>query len=256
MKNYTISYLWEKSTLFSNLKKQIALRIANDFLRIESSLKPQSSLNRLKQLAIIVLVGLCSLTTYAQCVDPSPTGDCDGDLILNGVDLDDDNDGILDTEEITCVSPANSGAPPAIWWDLNSSPFPGGLEENFILDYTTSVSGITFGSGITVSQGGGTLYNVANIDGNNLTEAITNDEYFEISFTTSTSFPQPITISEFQTFMRNRVVFFDNLGIAISDDNFTTNTVLFNTSIPTVGSDQWVSYPLICLLYTSPSPRD
>ncbi|MBT8286150.1 MAG: hypothetical protein HKO75_12325, partial [Flavobacteriaceae bacterium] len=36
---------------------------------------------------------------FAQCADTSPTGDCDGDLVQNGTDLDDDNDGILDVDE-------------------------------------------------------------------------------------------------------------------------------------------------------------
>ena len=47
-------------------------------------------------IACILLVGNFS---YGQCADPTPTGDCDGDLIINSVDLDDDNDGILDTAE-------------------------------------------------------------------------------------------------------------------------------------------------------------
>jgi len=41
-------------------------------------------------------------SAVAQCADPSPTGDCDGDGVLNQADLDDDNDGILDTDEGEC----------------------------------------------------------------------------------------------------------------------------------------------------------
>ena len=38
----------------------------------------------------------------AQCPGPNPN-DCDGDGVVNTVDLDDDNDGVLDEEETTCV---------------------------------------------------------------------------------------------------------------------------------------------------------
>ena len=40
---------------------------------------------------------------YAQCADTSSTGDCDGDGVQNSIDLDNDNDGILDTNE--CLNP-------------------------------------------------------------------------------------------------------------------------------------------------------
>jgi len=54
---------------------------------------------------IIVFIGLFFIieSVNAQCADPSPTGDCDSDLVLNQDDLDDDNDGILDTDEDTCT---------------------------------------------------------------------------------------------------------------------------------------------------------
>ena len=66
----------------------------------------------------LVLV-LNSGYAQAQCADMSPTGDCDGDSILNGVDLDNDNDGILDVDEIDCTklnwgSPTWSGGGPAV----------------------------------------------------------------------------------------------------------------------------------------------
>jgi len=51
--------------------------------------------NRLLLFALFIIPFISS----AQCIDPSDTGDCDGDLVLNLEDLDDDNDGILDTDE-------------------------------------------------------------------------------------------------------------------------------------------------------------
>ncbi|WP_411893779.1 beta strand repeat-containing protein, partial [Winogradskyella sp. A2] len=52
-----------------------------------------------KILLIVLLLISYSQLSFAQCADVSPTGDCDFDLILNGVDVDDDNDGILDSIE-------------------------------------------------------------------------------------------------------------------------------------------------------------
>ncbi|MCG2462473.1 gliding motility-associated C-terminal domain-containing protein [Flavobacteriaceae bacterium F89] len=49
----------------------------------------------------------------AQCGDPSPTGDCDGDGIVNSIDQDDDNDGIPDTAEYLCPS----GGSQLLWGD-------------------------------------------------------------------------------------------------------------------------------------------
>ena len=46
-------------------------------------------------LSVGIIVALC-VGTHAQCADPSPSGDCDQDGIVNGLDSDADNDGILD----------------------------------------------------------------------------------------------------------------------------------------------------------------
>ena len=47
-------------------------------------------------LLLILLVFTFSPQLHAQCVT---MGDCDGDGVTDGVDLDSDNDGILDTDE-------------------------------------------------------------------------------------------------------------------------------------------------------------
>ena len=49
-------------------------------------------------LSVGIIVALC-VGTHAQCADPSPSGDCDQDGIVNGLDSDADNDGILDLFE-------------------------------------------------------------------------------------------------------------------------------------------------------------
>ena len=51
---------------------------------------------------LIFLLFFASQNLQGQCADMSGIGDCDGDLILNADDLDDDNDGILDVDEFDC----------------------------------------------------------------------------------------------------------------------------------------------------------
>ena len=77
--------------------------------------------NIIRTTLVLILFAYTS-NIAAQCADPSPTGDCDGDLILNASDLDDDNDGILDVDEFDCTTggslvwgdPTWSGGGPAV----------------------------------------------------------------------------------------------------------------------------------------------
>lgn len=50
-------------------------------------------------LSSILLIFFVAFSTYSQCADQTPQGDCDGDGINNFDDLDDDNDGVLDANE-------------------------------------------------------------------------------------------------------------------------------------------------------------
>ena len=52
---------------------------------------------RLPQLLQLLFVLLSIQISMAQC--PGPVGDCDGDEVLDYLDFDDNNNGILDTEE-------------------------------------------------------------------------------------------------------------------------------------------------------------
>jgi len=70
-----------------------------------------STKNLLKHFFAMCFVLFTSYAVNAQCADPSPTGDCDGDLILNQDDQDDDNDGILDINEQTLVDCNNFVVP-------------------------------------------------------------------------------------------------------------------------------------------------
>ena len=55
---------------------------------------------------VFVLFSLTSSIGFSQCVGASPTTDCDGDGVPNIIDLDDDNDGVFDTDE-GCNSSVN-----------------------------------------------------------------------------------------------------------------------------------------------------
>ena len=55
---------------------------------------------------IIVLFQLVSMFAFSQTVGGiNPSDDFDGDGIINSVDIDDDNDGILDEVENNCTMP-------------------------------------------------------------------------------------------------------------------------------------------------------
>ncbi len=87
------------------------------------------------RLFLVLLLVLCSQQRlFAQC-DTSPGGDCDGDGIINSMDLDDDNDGILDIDEFDC----NSGG--ALGW--GSATWSGsGPDVNAPSTSTTTISGV------------------------------------------------------------------------------------------------------------------
>lgn len=52
-----------------------------------------------KSFHLFCLLLLCIFSMQSQCLNVLPQEDCDGDGVVNFLDLDDDNDGILDTEE-------------------------------------------------------------------------------------------------------------------------------------------------------------
>ena len=63
-------------------------------------------------LFVLTLTMVPQQRVHAQCADVTATGDCDGDGVPNGVDQDDDNDGILDVNETIAGS---------IWWSANTA---------------------------------------------------------------------------------------------------------------------------------------
>ncbi|WP_420600866.1 gliding motility-associated C-terminal domain-containing protein [Flagellimonas sp.] len=84
---------------------------------------------------LMMILVLSSNALQAQCADQSPTGDCDGDTVLNGVDLDNDNDGLLDTDEYNCPA----GGSDLIWGDPTWAG--GDPDDDFSSTATTTIDG-------------------------------------------------------------------------------------------------------------------
>ncbi len=84
----------------------------------------------------------------AQC-NTSPSGDCDGDGVINSIDLDDDNDGILDQDEYLCVSST-------IDWD--TGVWTGGNPED---DVSYEITQIVNGTTVTANNSNTDFANMA-----------------------------------------------------------------------------------------------
>lgn len=183
--------------------------------------------------------------------------DTDSDGIGNDTDVDDDNDGILDVDEEGCSEARYFIG----WWHNN--PFGDVKQDGFNLSPMTlgtvywadgnegaDASVVTgqggdelVGSGITSAFYGSsrTLYNV---DQSNLSGAITDNDYVEASFTTTTGFVGTLdrfgmavgdnSTSEERTFTHT-------MTLIISDDNFSTADTLFRDYDPLTPSS-WYEY--------------
>ena len=168
-------------------------------------------------------IDTATVTISEPCADPSGI-DTDGDGINDLCDLDDDNDGIFDCDE----SSENLGYAFA-GWNMN---FPSGTRsmDNSsgpeILDWVfDSVDDLTE-SGITVSSPGSSIH-ILNMPSSNLGEAIANNDYFQVTFTTGSEVVNP-------ELTRVRWSYWDvpnmrdsyYMSSAISDDGFASSTLL------------------------------
>ncbi|MDP5230413.1 MAG: hypothetical protein NWQ38_08480, partial [Cellulophaga sp.] len=154
--------------------------------------------------------------------------DNDNDGISDLADLDDDNDGILDSNESQeCIDDDYFA------WEFNS---PAGTRTNDFVQnpaisnwLAVNRSLITVGSGLTGASPGSELQ-LTDIDGNTFTEAILQNEYVEVSFTTGTNLVDPIIERMGVNWYRNSdgttVGNSYDAAIAISDDNFATYRLL------------------------------
>ncbi|WP_405383593.1 Calx-beta domain-containing protein [Maribacter sp. LLG6340-A2] len=163
--------------------------------------------------------------------------DTDNDGIRDAVDIDDDNDGILDTNEaIECIDDDY------LAWEFNSPP------GNRAVDYVqnpaitnwliSSASDIVIGSGLTDASPG-TELQITDLEGANYPEAVVNNDYIEISFTTASNLTYPVMermgVNWYQNSDGTTIGNAYDAAIAISKDNFVTSTLL--------NSDVRVHYP-------------
>ncbi len=168
---------------------------------------------------LLVAFLLTGLNANAQC-NTDPNGDCDGDGILNSVDLDADNDGILNTDEGTGCQPTNSTARGVAWagnWGTPSPYNPTILNSDIIASAEDLIVGpginASVGSLITLNGGIGTT----NFDG-----AFAADDYVEYGFTSGTSGAQIESFSWYHPGAPGSYA----VSVLISDDDFATHTLL------------------------------
>ena len=181
---------------------------------------------------IYVLLGLnmISLSLYAQY---GPNDDLDGDGIVNYIDLDDDNDGVLDTEE-GCTSHVNlkdsirptSQGPVTMMMYSNNTFLVADNNFNMVRIVNTPATDISqiTSSGVTITQTAPKSMHVDNIASTSLADAQANGEYIQFSFTTDNNAYGAFI--DYVGFLNriNQVGF--SVTFSISNDNFATHTDL------------------------------
>ena len=165
-----------------------------------------------------------SATISGDIVDPNSTNntsfasvfkDSDGDGIPDYLDLDDDNDGILDTDEcalnfINFFTYANTGNYTTVFNPASN---------------ILSTNASTIGNGLTRLAVPTNYMALTGIDATTEAQAIGNNEYIEYSFTTNTksSLISKLGYNSVPVVTNNTPYHFTT---RISDDNFASNTVL------------------------------
>ncbi|KQM67346.1 hypothetical protein ASE74_07755 [Pedobacter sp. Leaf216] len=164
--------------------------------------------------------------------------DTDGDGIANNIDQDDDNDGILDAIENTCsLPPFSTSINPQLFWDLNSTPFPGSLEKNlFAPDVITSSSSVSFGGGFASSTNG-YLWTFNNATATTSAQAISNNQYIQVTIPMASTANRVYELKDWITYYALNQL--QNVKIVISTSPaFTTNTVLYDGTVPTFSAGE------------------
>ena len=193
-------------------------------------------------LVLIAFLGW-NASTYSQ--------DSDGDGYANTVDLDDDNDGILDADE-NCTEHDNAAGR----WDSNSSVAGGNSNIAFNSTYISSITSPgTVGSGLSFTLGSiddfpedtgfatSTAMAISSADQEDRADAISDNDYFEMSFTTAASWSGEVNLASFRYTQYVLQGTSDEIGesfeyaVAISDDNFSTSTFLYTGGAYGLGGD-------------------
>ncbi|WP_299899319.1 VCBS domain-containing protein, partial [uncultured Aquimarina sp.] len=178
--------------------------------------------------------------------------DADGDGIGDVVDLDDDNDGILDTVESPCTFDLTNRKLALLYDNTGGSNVVTTTDSDFF--YVASVSDQMFGSGVSYTNDAnntsGGYIDLQGVDQADLASAKADNDYIEYQFTTSTEqfqiaqlffFGEPVGIPavDYRTGYSYQV--------EISDDNFATSSVLFDEDVVTTSSFRFPATNLITL---------
>ena len=170
--------------------------------------------------------------------------DSDSDGLNNINDLDDDNDGIADVNEVTdCIDDDYFA------WEFNApigTPSNDFVENRAISDWLISnTTNITTGTGINGDSQGSELQ-LSGIDAQTYQEAVLQNEYVELSFTTASGLVSPIInrmgVNWFQNSGGSAVGNSYDVAVSISKDGFATSMLLYsdiNVHYPTNGMSEY-----------------
>src|SRR5680860_34641 len=173
--------------------------------------------------------------------------DSDNDGINDRTDLDDDNDGIVDANEgIECIDDDYFA------WEFNS---PVGTRTNdFVQNQAisnwliSSTTNVTTGTGLNSNSPGSELQ-LSNIDALTYKEAVLQNEYVEVSFTTAHGLFNPIIermgMNWYQNSGGSDIGNSYDVAMAISKDDFATSILLYsdiNVHYPTNGISEFFDW--------------
>ncbi|MCB1382271.1 MAG: tandem-95 repeat protein [Notoacmeibacter sp.] len=164
--------------------------------------------------------------------------DYDGDGVADVDDLDDDNDGILDTAEGYAA-----GASGSVSWfhNDNGGTYMGANVDAGLSAVVASTSNISFGSGF-VQPTSSYEHVLSGANSATYAEAVANNDYVEVSFTLA----QAATLGSLQQGMvpvawGGAAAGAYQIGAALSSDGFASSTTLYQgetIGIPTTGYEQ------------------
>ena len=175
----------------------------------------------------------CGISPVDPC-DPIASGnlDSDGDNVSDICDLDDDNDGILDTDEgVSC----GSNMWMAGWWQ--DGPPKSGAEYSYSSAMLSSITDLLNGPGPGVSvekkvwtsgnpdAQGATFYDVSNVNQTTMTDAISDGDYLESDITTMVDF-EKITVFTINTDSQHSLTGSYHVGLTIVDPVTNIETVI------------------------------